>query len=540
MMNLNNNTYLNQGLSNGNSATLYVVTPRNIPQQVIRPYQYNFDENLVNLMAEETDIRYIFNPHSRAFHSEVLNQAIIPNMQGTPIDTSDFSMMWSFVLVIDQAKSPGSSYILPTNKNRTLVSGFFLDEPINPQTIHYTKPTPNMRALMLFTHISNVALNDYISPKLGSSEQLTITRDDDCISSFVDNVSSGDMYLMTPSAIRRVTHTGNDGESISTYGDNHVATLTENVVTTSRLNSPKHQFQDIVYALDSAMDHSIERGLRPSSSMVNEGYTDPLQDFMNVFDANIVTSNHFNPIAGIEVNKSMTLGQLDQIFPNLKVQPFEVPNTSRWDVRDQKELTIHNSMSSMIASTVGAIATGSGIGQISFRYTSKITTNVLEVGQKDAWEIKFVVTLVPANDGRRKGCIRAFTDSLKLNLWPILQTMGGDFDVIIHHDINGETLVSLQFHDFNKSYGWYETCNRLGGMSVPVVGDINSIINNSSELQCLMDSIAISSGIGDFIPSKPSKSITYNNSNNVQSFDNIDCDRLRLKGENKNDMLFNW
>jgi len=494
-----------------NTCVLYILSPRVIPEQVIRPYAYNFNENLIEDLKDQGELKQFFGPRSRGANKESTHRAILPSVQGTRVDTKDLSMMWSFILVLDVGATSSSKYALPSSKSRILCTGFFSEEPLNPMTINNTTPTINPRSIMHFTHHSVVALQDTIQPRYGNRTNMKISHDDDCVNSMLGNIASSDLYLMTPSDIRECSRGNNsDGEFISAYGDKHVGALTDkNVITPSRLKSPKHQFQDILFALDYAVDY--ESLQKPESSITSGGYGDPMQEFTDVFDASLIGDNRFVPQLGIDINDPISMHQLIHQYPNINILPCKVPATSQWDVRPQDDVTVLNSMSSMVASTISTLATGSGISKISFRYNSSIGSS-LDPNGGGAWEIQHVETLVPCDDIGTKGCFNTFKNLLQLDLWPILRSVAGEFDIMLSHDITGETLVGLQFLDMPVSHGMFETCNRMGGMVAPTIGDLSTFSHNTNELQSLVDSMAINAGIGGYFQTnnsyQPTKEVT--------------------------------
>lgn len=484
---------------NNNTATLYVLSPRMIPEQVVRPYVYNFNEDLVDNLSQQEDMLQFFNVRNKHKYQQFAQDSILPNAQGARMDTDDLSYMWSFVLVVDVGASTGNKFTLSTGKNRILATGFFTDEPINPLTIHNTTPTVNPEAFMQFTHGSVIQMHDSISTR-GERSNMNVSHDNDCISQMVDHMTPGDLYVMSPADIRECNRGENtEGDMITTYGDKHTSALRSGSVTTpTRLKSPKHQFQEIVYALNSARDH--ESLQNPTSAITGGGYGDPLADFVDTFDSNLISDSKFTPQMGIDLNKPISIQQLIGQYPNLTVMPFKIPTASEWEVRPQDEVNVHNTMSSMVASTISTLATGSGLSEVSFRYNSSIG-NSLDPNGGGAWKVEHVKTIVPTNDAGVKGCFNTFKNRLVLDLWPILRSVVGEFDIMLSHNITGETLVGLQFLDHNTAHGLYETCNRMGGMISPTLGDVSAFNHNSTELQALVDGTAIRTGIGGFYES---------------------------------------
>lgn len=472
-------------------ATLYVFTPSMIPQQFLRPYKYDFNENLIDeLVTARETMQQSVAPNGLGLHSKHVNSAIMPNPVGIPLDTATLCNQWTFVLIIDTAPPTyDTRRVLQSPSSRIIATGFCSDEPINKLT-----GTPNPNAVLMFTK-SNMT---YITPTLGvngPSVDLDNSNDIDVVSEINAMVTPAtDLYLGTPQDIRNVTSTGIDGEVYGSYGEiclNNIKNESSGRLINGQLKTPKIQLGQLVNSLDSCINLAEARSSSIHSAIDAPYLTGSAEIAEAAFNQNVAGSQTLLPMNSIDTSKPMSLSNLMYFFPNMEIVPFEIPAASPWDTTPQDEMTARNSMSSMLSASLSNLVPACGLAHIFFRYASYTQTGPMTFNSngRGVWEIINFGTLVECDHKKQEACVVMFQEYFLMELVPILKLVRGDFDLMAYIDASGYILIDLNYRsDFNQSLGagFYETSSRLGGFVNPMLADYNTINHNATQLQSLV------------------------------------------------------
>lgn len=496
------------GVGSGKRATLYVFTPSMIPQQILRPYKYDFNENLIDeiVSARET-MQQSTAPNGLGLRSANINGAILPNPVGIPLDTATLSNQWTFVLIIDATPpSFDARRVIQSPTSRIIATGFCSDEPVNIMT-----GTPNPHATLMFTK-SNMT---YVTPTIGArgmSADLRNGHDTDVVSELNAMMTpSTDLYLGTPQDVRSVSSTGPDGEVYGSYGELCLNNTKEGQAAhllNGQLKTPKIQLGQLVGALDSSITFAEARDTGFSSPLTPGKYGASVEEIAEAaFNENVMGSNEMLPMNGLDTSHPMQMGNLMYIFPDLEIVPFQIPMTSPWDTTPQDAMTVRNSMSSMLSASLSNLVPSCGLAHIFFRYASYNQTGPMTFmsNGKGMWEIINYGTLVECDPRQQESCITLFQEYFWMELVPILKLVHGDFDLMAYVDASGYILIDLNYKDdFNSEIGtgFYETSSRLGGFTNPMLADFGTLNHNATQLQSLVTN-AIGRKIGIAGAQKP-------------------------------------
>jgi hypothetical protein len=477
------------------SAALYLFSPKETPNQVLRPYVYKFNSELVDVLMENNNSPTLTHGLINLRHSPVVNNSIIPDAQGVKMNTSAaFSSKWLFVLVIDAPVSRMAGGI-PSSNSRQIISGYCSEEPLNPLTLFQVNPTVNPNSCLVPTHCTVVNLNKKIS-HMGEQQYMVITSDDDTVPQVTEQLADESMFIMNPGDIRRVSN-------VTTYATPYTNTVvapgamsignlhTRSGSSPTRLKSPRHHLRELTYAIDTAIEgsDSMRNPVFSHSMLSDDRFGGESSIFEELFNGQLSNSSHLNNRSttniGVDPTHPIMLGHLISIYPGVHILPMKRAYGAQWDVRPQDGINIQNSMSSMVSSAISAICTNCGLLGVIFRYNS--WANGTMSPEQGCWKIEGYSTILQMPESSQLAMLTSFKRSMEMDLFPILLSIGGHFDLTTHYDLTGEILVDLQYLDYAPVGGLYETSNMYGGMMSPMVGNMRIFENNYHEMNALVN-----------------------------------------------------
>ncbi len=487
------NTITSVGIQSG--VKLYVFTPVQTGVTVIRPYVYNFNDNMVNgFVSGNTSDSML--KQINGFNNSTIVDAILPSANGIELSTSHLDNLYSFVLVIDNVNANRSEMAYGGPKSRTVMTGYFYDEPFVLSTLWTSNPVLNEDALMVFTH------NDGVSLQHGMQYGAEAPRRAININAALDVIpQSTDQYVNANLAMCDISSIANSfipdpysEESVPT--SNRLELSAHNgvaPVTNHRVKSPKHQLIDIAQSISQAKmmaedEHTIYGG--SEGGMLNG--SNPHDVFVSNMFGHLQRPETTSVRHGLNPAECIPIGKLSGLFPMLEVVPCEVPFNPTADSMDQRETTIQSVYSSLVTNVVSSIAMNNILSSIGFRYGSWNKTSFDQHG--GSWEIQNASLIIGEEDADGSvlsSSVNKFMLELESALFPILIKMGGEFDMMVKHDSTGHTVVDLNFLDFvSMGHGFYTTQNKLGGMVSPALGTIDNAINNKAQLDGLISNLS--------------------------------------------------
>ena len=492
------------GSYTGPQATLYLFSPRVLPTQILRPYVYNFTPEFMNKVINgPTTMQEAVAPNQYG-KDPCVTQAILPDINGTLLNTAELSSTWSFVLYIDDSPiNGGVRYAAPAPMTRMIACGYVVgidtaraEEPVNPVT-----QTVNERAVLVFTH-STSALSTHSIGATGCGSNLMISHDSDIITPMVGALAAnGDtLYLGTPGDIVHNTDMSIQNSPTTAFGSMVIqpgeSTKDGYKSVCGVLKSAKHQLNNIMHTMDSAVAHVSNDTTVKSSILPIEPNSVDMKFHMNVAE-NMPGSNYQLPrtVIGLDTTKPITMRQLVSIFPHINIFPCKVPVSGSWGVSPQDTMSRKNQLSSLIAATISSIMPGVGLANINFRYNSWNKADKFSASQNGVWQFyKPIGTLMQVTPGEENKIIECFTTVLSNELFPVIKTVGGDFDLAACCNLTGEILLDLHFLcDLRESLdpfsSFYETNGRIAGIINPNIANFNITSSNVGSLTGLSKSV---------------------------------------------------
>lgn len=466
-------------------AKLFLFTPRNIPTQVLRPHKYNFTNNFIDKLT-----------HGKSYITNVFNSdeapAILPDAVGMKLDTTALANMYSFILINDNAiSSDGFNTIQQLGNFRQIMMGNVYNEPFNPAT-----GAVNPNAILNFTYSTIIRVASYMGVQ-GHSSELIVSSNKDHINEIAGLQLPCETCVATPQNILS-PEMGDDGTMFNAseiaLSNNRTGingnTSTPAFSVTTDIKSPVNHLSKICDALDSGITaaESSHNGIRSS-------FEDTVWDPHN--HARIAAKNaapgiyDSNPMQAIDPGLPITIANLDAKYfkGNLEVIPFNINPNSQWDIYPQDQITIKNTMSSFVSSTLSAICSACGIAHMVFRYSSWVKNMASGFNNPEGWQIIDSSTIGEVNDPNvQLNILNKFKRYCESHLFPTLQQMHGEFDLMAYVNGGGETLIDLNYLDLSKdmqNIGYYETNSRLGGMLNPLICDQATLAQNAVSINTL-------------------------------------------------------
>ena len=500
---------------------LFLYSPKNFGAQVIRPYIYNFTDNMIDRLTSSVSMTEAVT-RSDNLKSPDIACAIRPEANGILLDTGVVSNSWTFLLILDLApKYLGGDIAAIASPSRMICSGWCVDTPVVEYTINSTDPVMNPNCILHITHHCFINFMDRAN-SIGAMPQTNVRVNNDLIDSSLDMMAANvDTYLMTPGDVIRNVHMDNGiGTRVTTEGTAAVANVnTGAACIQSVLKSPMHHLKEIVMNLGSAIDLENSADKATRSAMDNAiGVSDTLENVTRTFSNNVPhsTGQPWQQMA-IDVTVPITIQELDQRFPGIQVVIQKIARESQWDVIPQTEISAKVTYSSMVSAAITSIAMECGLAHIDFSYSSFVPKLDLTASDKGVWQFRPPADiLIPNPDPgiaqqQLEAAVMKFRYNLENNLFPVLKAASGDFQLHARYDANSETIVDLHFEDFSYSTegrGFYESSNRMSQLNNPMIGTDQQFISNGAELNkliagCTGKSVVNALGTPTFPPNMP-------------------------------------
>lgn len=472
-----------------NSAMLYVFSPNLIPTQVLRSYQYNFTDNLIDALGNTKDkLRKVVAQPGNTNLARDVNMAILPNPNGIQLDTQTISGQWSFILIVDTTPTPSSNRLQTAAATvRTIATGYCSEEPINPVT-----NTINPDAILMFTKTNITTIVPHMGPA-GMTTKDYCDNDLSIVDDRVNQLTGVSLVSATPrDLLRGHTYDRLTNTQICMPGDASLSNVGKggsSKTITNVMNTPSIQLGDIVQAIGSGVSFGRNSELGTQSVLVPSPMDDPMETALDCFGNTVSGSDVVIQRGSLDGSHPRTMQQLVNEFPNMEVFRVPVPPVNCWDSSPQNVQTKRNAMSSMLSASLSNLLVSSGLASIAFRYDSYTSVMTgLTSGNEGVFYPLNYSTVVENDPAAQLRAIEQFKMLFIQHLVPIVRTYGGEFVLMCTIDIVGHILIDLIYRDEfgqNPGEGWYETSGRLGGFTNPMIADLDTFNTNATQLNTL-------------------------------------------------------
>lgn len=518
MLNYDLNSFTNR-TSNGNfenynpsynsdtRAVLYIFTPRQIPDYIVRGYRYVFNGDFYNKADE------IVNRQMGQFNSELglrtrllenskeLHQAITPDAFGNRFEGRHFGDFYTFLLIIDNASFEGRYNPTPLN-NRLLYGGYFTSEPIaNPTG---SRLIFNENCAMVFTHTTHLNMKN-IYTNTGTILAARPMYDLDVINPFESQqVSPERIYLSRPEDIVSNVLVSSDS-SVQYVTPEHscIAANPEIVKVNTQLHNPKEQLNNII------------SGLIKTKVDYESGQLNSVGNIRGVMLEDDLTWNQSlqknmggaipDRLVGLDLRTQMFLGDLIRKYPVLNYTTNII--NAPWDLSDSPMLADAsnpiNIFSSLLMSSIPSILANFGISDAIFRYDSTdFNATISSFNATPKCELFMLETFTPEESQqsirlRWEGALKF----LEENIFPIIINQVGNFSAMVKYSSAKECAVQLNLPDFTSTINDGVVMNNalFGGFQSPMLVNQGLHSDNTEEFSALSSLIQNSSSISSVI-----------------------------------------
>ena len=511
--------------ASGVKAILHLYSPKQYGNVVLRPFMYGFTSRTVDkLLGAGDTLKDALARPDIANNPDVVG-CIKPDSTGSVVDMTAYDLFWTFALVIVQPNNYIGTAVSAPGYRTTIMTGHCLDEPINPLSMYMTTPTPNfMCRLVVHSHqILNTGAE--VVNAFGMTQPTKVVTTEDIIDpSMNQNAPGSDLYRMAPTDIlENYQYNGTEESSLATPGLCAVAN-TERTPIQTTLKTPGVHLRQIVESLDTQIEFSRAQAYSPHSLGV-AGVLSDCEDTAQFAKGvkNVLsqyTSGGRIETDGIKANDIFTINDIMAVYPNLQIQPYKISEHTMYgatgqymDIIPQTVMNPKVTYSSMIASSVSALAADCGLSSMSFAFTTDNPAKGYGDRSDFRWAGEAYLTCPPPDPAQAdltlKGALTMFKHLFQQNVVPFVKGVVGDFEVFVQYSNNSETHVNLTLKDWgsNTNLGsnlWFEAPNRLGSLSSTSIGSEAAFMSNGASIGAFIsDTQAKVTSMDSGVPMQP-------------------------------------
>lgn len=485
---------LNETSFKSGTVKLYVYSPKSMPHQVLRSYTYQFTPDFVDAVTQTgyTNLSQAVGPGSRTPN---VNKTILPDSEGRMVDLSNWDNLWTFTMIIDDQQTQYANITPP--RIRLIASGYFMDEP---GTVSMGSFLPNPNAILVFTHVTNIAIRQNCRSLGGAVDGLFVgPQTYDFAGESVPIFYNENMYLGTPSEILKESQEVAGTQGFSSYESMNLSNVKEGQgmrAIKSDLKAPRHQLTEIMSGLDSGIDQVAVTTPVYDTMSSNDDYIDPVNRAMSYAVNTMPNSVYTNFNRQLDVSKPISMGELMQSYPNLNIFPTLVRAGKNygWDVAHQVGINTQGTMgpiitpkqvfSSLASSVVQSVCSALGIATVAFSYRW-IDGDGFVTGKQEAFQIcQFGLMVNRTNQQVLEQYTHRLKSYLDTQLFEVIHDNCGDFEINVLCDAAGTVLIDLNLYCFpdNQDGSYFQTDSKLGGILNPLVCNQNILNNNVNQL----------------------------------------------------------
>ena len=498
-------------------ATLYLVEPRNKPDAIIRPLEYNFTPGFIDEIVD--NVRSARNAsigsggigtqEERAFLRGMRDsqEAILPSNNAYRFGRKTINDLYRIILVVENAPIAARSKYSPAGKNRVSYTGICKDDPIS-RSGHL-----NLECAVEFVNMSHVDIMETADssgyrglgkPRLNLDIIPRMTLDYDS-----NSTTDRDNLLAPEFILDSIINTEDDGANAELYRTTvmrpDVTTLSQSPqakVVRSSHNAPRAQLNRITTGLVKAiLDSDNDRNFRSVTDREFSEIALPRDAFLyRSRFRSALGGSIAQRVAGPEYYKTITLAKLTDLYPeienNAKVLSVDDADYSLLDEEITNPLTL---MSSHIKASVPGILADHGLDSVTFRYaTSDPTAQRFRVATDDDYvlDVHKADPFVEESNRDTRDRVEQAILFIREQVFADVEHIVGEIEVFIDYRSGEDTLVQLQLREHTDviNYDVAVQHGDLGGMASTLVGGPDEYDHASETISSLLDIIDSEAG----------------------------------------------
>lgn len=476
--------------SSAKQGTMYLFKPRQVPDVVVRPYQYDFNSNFINELIDVVDMstRQISNPIGgnlsavmKMTGSTNANRAIAPAATGEWFNGRQYGDLWTCMIILDNVSFEGRHNPID-QYNRLLYFGFCLDEPV---VNIFGNLSFNDGCAIMFTHVTQLDIKDVYGRNGRIVTSIPMADTDIVHPMNVLQASPNRQYFIRPQDLVVDNVYDSEGYEYTVPGVGYLQNQQYAERVSTALNNPKEQLSNIVSGFAKSINSANTQTnfpFGPNGVEISDSVS-----FASNIRSHMASDHMADRYLGLPVHEPIQLGDILGKYPILrdKTRIFEFPWQLQEQPMDNSAPTPINIWSSLLMSAVPSVFANYGISDATFRYDSVNQTAMSIVDRKPVYEVYELYTFMSEDSqvSIREKWNRAL-QYLEDNIFPIIIDQVGNFSVMVRYSSSKECAVQLNLIDMYNTIndGIVMTNALYGGLQSPVVGSFEAKEFNSREI----------------------------------------------------------
>lgn len=483
----------------GNTALLFIGPRRRMAKQIIRPLTYNFNNtflNSLNTIMDGVPVKSIDHVNPLALNS------IIPAFSGgNELNVNLFEECFSFILHVTQRAENGMGNYQNSPTLINIYSGYFVDEPLSPNGLI------NEYAKFFITNTSVITQSNFSS--FGRKNGISLTSDTTTITNELERQMKrneplfwntiSDLTLLPDTSVIQ-NNTGHlsrlkvnnlDGGANGSKNIGKVSTI-PSVLINSVVETAKQWKFNRENESDDLFSSISDNAISLDTFNINH-------ELQRRIPAISLDSENVNWGSGLDEHHVHLLGELTKQYgQNLKILNIQLRNpnvVANGHEIDQTLNSKQNQFSYMLSYCIEPIATRSCINSITFEFHSHVATETIMLTRSNPqWIIQDVRPI--SNDidqNMLRSSVAKFQKEMEEYVFSSIKSFlgDGDFSLWVIYNQGSVVDINLKLHDFSRYHqnGFYESYNHLAPMTIPLVGNVETIVSNKSSLDSLKNAL---------------------------------------------------
>lgn len=484
----------NMGIIKKNNVTMFVLTPRAMADQKVRPLLYSF----TNQFRDDLNNKLLMDDQSPIVKKNQSHlMSIKPTPQGSiPVRMDDFQTLPSFIMIIDTVSTNHQMANF-----RYMYTGFFL----TPDIVSPYGAINENAALSISNRVLLANMGRGFDNRPDIKDASTVMSEN--ISLFKPQNTSlfnlpGDLVSSGPSPTAQEIYNLN-----ADFMGKNSAINKAYSCPTQLINQMAHQF------LTGYRAEKYEKNMPitniplawESKIMDNTPYQNNeviglniRQNLINNAPSIRFSADRFaGSDIGLDINQTHTLGSIRYKYGEIDMKITKRDTGFSNPILDHRYDTEQNVLSYLLSEIIPGVAHGCGIAEISFDYDSNIGMgNTWSTIKNPRWIPMRIYPLHDMSPEQLHATGEKFKMYMMTDVFPIIESHlhGSDFMCLCNYQIGFGAQIQLLFKDAMSQCdpnGCYESYDQLSPFTTPIVATQELFFNNSNQMNGLINSLSI-------------------------------------------------
>lgn len=480
------NNGLYAAMSRSQTNVLYLISPRHFDPQIQRPFQMSFSDQYTRLVNDTFTARggnFSQPDIDRLAQTAIQQSTIVPTMQSpTVIRTDQLSYYWTFIMVVYDDHYNGVA-ATGNQSRQTIMTGYFVEEPVNPMSLGHTTPTINPNAYMVVTH--KVVSQQYQRYNgYGAKSQINRVIDVDVANAQVSNVlGTGHTIIQTPSSLFSMAEFDHDnGSTYTTLTREHAL---ENQVTATAVQKaiydPAKLAGSMLKSIGIAKEQEQSNDVLGGSILNDSAYPMLVQ-------SNFETASFHNNWTGkLRENDPVQLSSVIAMF-NPEIQPIQTQRTSLVGFASQADQTVESIYGSLLMNILPELLSRAALTRMAFRYTSDTGVNSFTSDAMDSYQFDAIDPILPMESSDLHKNAMSILTYLKQTIFSQMIATTGHFLIMVDVTTLDTSNIQIKFFDHDLTYSQpFVAPTIYGGLISPTLANADLAESNAYSLRTFVN-----------------------------------------------------